>query len=75
MWASYALYSIKGYSYDFLLSTIPVISMFAAVSLIINYYVTLPAIKNILLFFELNHPQLCSWLPESALLEAKMVYE
>jgi hypothetical protein len=40
-----------------------------------SYYIDLPRTKSVLAFFEQNHPELCSWLPESALLEAKMLYE
>jgi len=39
------------------------------------YFIELPATKSVLAFFEHNHPELCSWMPESALLEAKMMYE
>jgi len=39
------------------------------------YFIDLPATKSVLVFFEQNHPELCSWLPESALLEATMLYE
>jgi len=39
------------------------------------YFINLPKTKSVLAFFEHNHPELCSWLPESALLEAKMLYE
>ena len=40
-----------------------------------GYFIDLPATKSVLAFFEQNHPELCSWLPESALLEARMLYE
>ncbi len=37
-----------------------------------GYFIDLPRTKSVLSFFEHNHPELCSWLPESALLEAKL---
>jgi hypothetical protein len=40
-----------------------------------SYFIDLPATKSVLTFFEHNHPELCSWLPESALLEATMLHE
>ena len=40
-----------------------------------SYFIDLPASKSVLAFFENNHPELCSWLPESALLEAGMMFE
>ena len=40
-----------------------------------SYFIDLPATKAVLAFFEQNHPELCSWLPESALLEAKLLFE
>jgi hypothetical protein len=39
------------------------------------YFIDLPATKNLLIFFEQHHPELCSWLEESALLEATMLSE
>ena len=39
------------------------------------YFIELPRDKSILAFFEQNHPEMCSWLEESALLEAAMAYE
>jgi hypothetical protein len=40
-----------------------------------SYFIDLPATKSVLSFFERNRPVLCSWLPESALLEAEMLNE
>ena len=40
-----------------------------------SYFIDLPKTKSILAFFEQNHPELCSWLEESAFLEAKMLCE
>ena len=39
------------------------------------YFIELPADKTILAFFEQNHPELCSWLEDSAVLEAAKMYE
>src|SRR5277367_723580 len=30
-----------------------------------SYFIDLPKTKSVLAFFEKNHPELCSWLPES----------
>jgi hypothetical protein len=51
------------------LFTIPVFALHK------SYFIDLPRTKSVLTFFEQNHPELCLWLPESALLEAKMLYE
>lgn len=39
-----------------------------------HYFIELPASKSLLTFFESNHPELCSWRPDSALREATLAY-
>ena len=53
----------------------PVIFIVPPFALHHSYFIELPATKSVLAFFEQNHPELCSWLPESALLDARMLYE
>jgi hypothetical protein len=39
-----------------------------------TYFIDLPRSKVFLAHFEKHHPELCSWLPESALLEAQVLF-
>jgi hypothetical protein len=39
------------------------------------YFVDVPEAKVFTAYFELHHPELCSWLEESAALEARLAYE
>lgn len=48
-----------------------IITLFCVGSLYNSYFIELPALKKVLAFFETNHPEVCSWLPESPLLEAQ----
>jgi hypothetical protein len=67
-----AIYLLPSDSFLYLFPVIFIVPPFA---LHHSYFIDLPATKSVLAFFEKNHPELCSWLPESALLEAKMLYE
>ncbi len=39
-----------------------------------TYLIDLPSTKVILAFFEQSHPELCSWVKESAVLEATLTH-
>jgi hypothetical protein len=67
-----AIYLLPSDSFLYLFPVIFIVPPFA---LHHSYFIELPATKSVLAFFEHNHPELCSWLPESALLEAEMLYE
>ncbi len=73
--SSYFLFAHKDYSYACLGIFIPIFTLtLLGYFLHKKYFFDLPHAKAILAFFERNHPELCSWLPDSALLEAKILY-
>ena len=67
-----ALYYFPEPKYGWLM---PFVFIFSSFNFHRMYFIDLPRDKSILAFFEQNHPEMCSWLEESAVLEAAMAYE